>query len=55
MINQMNKILILVGILLFFCIPNTNAQSKFGEDENVCKENLSIFREFYKQKIMMMH
>ena len=50
MINQMNKILILVGALLFFCIPNTNAQSKFGEDENACKENLSIFREFYKQK-----
>ena len=50
MINQMNKILILVGTLLFFCITDTNAQTKFGEDENECKENLSIFREFYKQK-----
>ena len=27
-----------------------HAQSKFGLDENACKENLSLFREYYKQK-----
>ena len=31
-------------------IGKTHAQSKFGLDENACKENLSLFREYYKQK-----
>ncbi len=49
MIKKMTKrIIILVGVLLYAC--NTNAQNKFGEDEQKCKENLSMFREYYKQK-----
>ena len=39
-------------ILMLICIItlNANSQSKFGEDEVSCKENLSMFREYYKQK-----
>ena len=49
MINIMAKrTVILVGIILFsFSI---SAQDKFGVDEQKCKENLSMFREYYKQK-----
>jgi len=38
----------LVGLILASC--NINAQGKFGHDEQTCKENLSMFREYYKQK-----
>ena len=49
MINRMDRrIVILVGILLFSF--NANAQGKFGANEQECKENLSMFREYYKQK-----
>ncbi|MDC0204167.1 hypothetical protein OAJ65_00055 [Flavobacteriales bacterium] len=41
------NIVLIVSILT---ITSINAQSKFGEDENSCKENLSMFREYYKQK-----
>ncbi len=33
--------------LVFF---NANAQGKYGADEQKCKENLSLYREYYKQK-----
>ena len=42
------RIVILVGVLFFTF--NINAQSKFGDDEQKCKENWSMFREYYKQK-----
>ena len=42
------RIVILVGIFLFSF--NANAQGKFGVNEQECKENLSMFREYYKQK-----
>ena len=44
----MKKIVILFVVsLVSFSI---NAQSKYGLDEQKCKENLSVFREYYKQK-----
>ena len=49
MINMMRiKTIILVGITLFSF--NISAQNNFGGDEQKCKENLSMFREYYKQK-----
>ena len=49
MINVMyRKIVLLVGILFFSF--NVYAQTKFGLNEQECKENLSMFREYYKQK-----
>ena len=49
MINRiMIRIIILVGAILFSF--NTNGQGKYGLDEESCKENLSMFREYYKQK-----
>ena len=48
MINTMGKrIVILVGVILSSL--NVNAQDNFGADEQKCKENLSMFREYYKQ------
>jgi tetratricopeptide (TPR) repeat protein len=49
MINKMMKktLVLVVAILAVF---NVNAQSKFGDDEQACKENISMFREYYKQK-----
>ena len=48
MINKMVKrIVILVGVILSSL--NVNAQDNFGADEQKCKENLSMFREYYKQ------
>ena len=49
MINKMIKkiVVVLVIVLVGF---SANAQSKFGADEQKCKENLSVFREYYKQK-----
>ena len=42
------KTIILVGITLFSF--DISAQNNFGGDEQKCKENLSMFREYYKQK-----
>jgi len=49
MINKMMKkfIILVVAILAVFSV---GAQSKYGADEQKCKENLSMFREYYKQK-----
>ena len=41
-----NNFIIIFTILSF----TISAQSKYGMDENACKENLSMFREYYKQK-----
>lgn len=46
--NSIQKTIFLIVAILTF--TDTYAQSKFGEDENTCKENLSMFREYYKQK-----
>ena len=48
MINKMMKkfIILVVAILAVFSV---GAQSKYGADEQKCKENLSMFREYYKQ------
>ena len=49
MINKiMKKILGLAVAVL--TVVSVNAQSKFGANEQKCKENLSMFREYYKQK-----
>ena len=49
MINRMIKkiIIVLVVVLIGF---ESNAQSKFGTDSVACIENLSLFREYFKQK-----
>ena len=49
MINKMMKInfVLVVIVLMGFSL---NAQSKFGTDSVACIENLSLFREYYKQK-----
>jgi tetratricopeptide (TPR) repeat protein len=49
MINKMMKI-IFVLIAFFLTSFSSNAQSKFGMDSVACIENLSLFREYYKQK-----
>ena len=46
--NRIKSTIVLIVTIL--TVTSGNAQSKFGEDENACKENLSIFREYYKQK-----
>jgi len=49
MINKIMKInfVLVVIVLMGF---SANAQSKFGADSVACIENLSLFREYYKQK-----
>ena len=47
MIKTIKKTAFVFGILLLSF--NLNAQGKFGDDEQKCKENLSMFREYYKQ------
>ena len=49
MINKMMK-KILVLIVAIVTVVSVNAQGKFGSNEQQCKENLSMFREYYKQK-----
>lgn len=41
---------IVIIVLTVITVSNINAQGKYGIDEQKCKENLSIFREYYKQK-----
>ena len=45
---MMKKFIILVVAIL--AVFSVGAQSKYGADEQKCKENLSMFREYYKQK-----
>ena len=42
-----NIVILAIAIL---AISGVNAQEKYGADEQKCKENLSMFREYYKQK-----
>lgn len=44
----MKKFLVLVVAIL--AVFSVSAQGKYGADEQKCKENLSMFREYYKQK-----
>ncbi len=39
--------ILIIGIFISF---TTSGQDKYGLDEERCKENLSMFREYYKQK-----
>ena len=49
MINKMMKINFVLVVIILTSF-SSNAQSKFGMDSVACKENLSLFREYYKQK-----
>ncbi len=49
MINTMSKRIVILGGVILFSF-NVIAQGRFGVDEQRCKESLSIFREYYKQK-----
>ena len=41
---------IAILIIAFLAVLSVNAQGKYGADEQKCKENLSLYREYYKQK-----
>ncbi len=43
---KINFVLVVIVLMGF----SANAQSKFGMDSVACIENLSLFREYYKQK-----
>lgn len=43
------KKLVILGVAIL-TVLSVNAHGKFGADEQKCKENLSMFREYYKQK-----
>ncbi len=49
MINKMIKKIVIVTAVVLMSF-DANAQSKFGTDSVACIENLSLFREYYKQK-----
>ena len=49
MINKMMRI-VLILCASIFSVFYVSGQGKFGADEQRCKENLSMFREYYKQK-----
>ena len=49
MINKIMKKLVILGVAIL-TVLSVNAHGKFGADEQKCKENLSMFREYYKQK-----
>ena len=40
----------LILALIFLSVMRLEGQSQFGQDEVTCKQNLSVFREYYKQK-----
>lgn len=48
--TMVKRIVILVAVILFTCHDRVHGQGKFGADEQKCRENLSMFREYYKQK-----
>ena len=49
MINKMMKINFVLVVIVLIGL-SANAQSKYGADSVACIENLSLFREYYKQK-----
>ena len=49
MINYLYVKLVITNLLILLSFT-TSAQSKFGKDEQTCKENVSVFREYCKQK-----
>ncbi len=46
----MKKRIIILFIVKFIFLSVSAQQGKYGDDEQKCKENLSMFREYYKQK-----
>ena len=40
----------LVVVVAIIAVFSVSAQGKYGTDEQKCKENLSMYREYYKQK-----
>ena len=49
MINNIMKTKLILA-LIFLSVMRLEGQSQFGQDEVTCKQNLSVFREYYKQK-----
>ena len=49
MINKMIKKIAVIAVVVLMGF-GANAQSKYGTDSVACIENLSLFREYYKQK-----
>ncbi len=49
MINSLYVKLVITNVLILLSIT-ISAQSKYGKDEQTCKENVSVFREYCKQK-----
>ena len=49
MINKMIKKIVVLAVVVLMGF-SANAQSKYGTDSVACIENLSLFREYYKQK-----
>lgn len=49
MINSAFVKFVITNILILFSL-SISAQSKYGIDEQACKENVSVFREYCKQK-----
>ena len=49
MINSAFVKLVITYILILSSLA-ISAQSKYGKDEQACKENVSVFREYCKQK-----
>jgi tetratricopeptide (TPR) repeat protein len=49
MINKMMKINFVLVVIVLMGL-SVNAQTKYGTDSIACIENLSLFREYYKQK-----
>jgi tetratricopeptide (TPR) repeat protein len=44
------KVGLLIALFVSMLVVETNAQSKYGADSVQCVQNLSVYREFYKQK-----
>ena len=49
MINSLYVKLVITNVLILSSLT-ISAQSKYGIDEQTCKENVSVFREYCKQK-----
>ena len=49
---MINSIFVKFVIAYLFILSSLeiSAQSKYGKDEQACKENVSVFREYCKQK-----
>ena len=50
MINSTFVKFVTTTYILILSSLEISAQSKYGKDEQACKENISVFREYCKQK-----